>query len=153
MGGLMDGKEENRSHPHAWTYLNKRFENGIIIEFCNYCPFTDQAYTQLQLTYEKTNRLQDYDAILRYIESTEPLSNRKTITNRIRIKRYYENECLASEEGSRPYTFYVLIRVHKTWMTKKGVHREKWKQKLMTVTGRTKSEAERKLVKKIQKGS
>jgi hypothetical protein len=67
------------------------------------------------------------------------------------IKRYIELECLASQDDERPYTFYVLIRVHKTWMTKKGDHREKWERTVMTVTGRTKSEAEKKLAKRIQK--
>ena len=66
------------------------------------------------------------------------------------IKRYYEDECLTSQDGERPYTIYVLLSIHKTWITKKGHHREKWERNVMTVTGRTKSEAQRKLVKRIQ---
>jgi len=61
-------------------------------------------------------------------------------------------EVLTSLPGERPCELYVLIRVYKTWVTKKkGLKREKWEQKLMTIRGRTPMEAARKLKRRIEK--
>ena len=68
------------------------------------------------------------------------------------IQRYFEEECLTSLPGERPHVIYVLLRVYKTWETKKkGLKREKWEQKLMVVSGRTPMEAARKLKDKIER--
>jgi len=68
------------------------------------------------------------------------------------VKRYFEEDCLTSFPGERPHVIYVLLRVYKTWETKKkGLKREKWEQKLMVVTGRTPMEAARKLKDKIER--
>jgi hypothetical protein len=56
---------------------------------------------------------------------------------------YYEDGCLA-EEHNGWYTIYVLYRVHKVMKTKCT-----WERKVTYISGRTKEEAEQKLIRMI----
>jgi hypothetical protein len=67
-------------------------------------------------------------------------------------QRYYDEYCIASQPDERPFGISLLVRIYTTWETKKkGLKREKWEQKILTVIGQTPEDAARKLKRLIER--